>query len=192
MALLTRAELEALVLKNGATFKADEQPMADAVIAGADAQIKRYLGRNIEEQNNIIEYFSPDDYTEKLFLSEYPVTNVVVIEDSDRVWGGAALVEDDDYLVFGDTGILERLNSYWLSGSKVVQVDYTGGYAVGSIPPDIKFAMEIQCKFYYDRRNDIDLESVSFEGVSADIRSKYGLLPGVKEILNKYRSFKVG
>lgn len=94
------------------------------------------------------DFLSPREDRSEIHLTDYPVRQVLeVCEDLGRNFGeGSRILEDDDWVLDPDTGLLTRVSgSYpieWDIGVKVGRVDYVGGFkdsvAKSGVPSDLR------------------------------------------------------
>ena len=87
-----------------------------------------------ENGSDVVEF--PDvvaPRTTVLFVNRYPGTDVTSMHESEDVprtyTSATQLVEDTDFIVDADQGIIHRLNGYWSSEVRAVRINYDGGYA---------------------------------------------------------------
>ena len=110
-----------------------------------DKHIELMLGREFGESNSHTQYFDiPGGGVDYLQLSWYPVIAVQTFRDNQRESGYTDLVEDEDFTVDKDAGILKLIKDDYnilkgstslTVGTKTVMVTYTHGYA--RVPNDI-------------------------------------------------------
>ena len=118
------------------SFANNPEPVVTYLIEGADQTIKTYLQQNVEEQSISGEVHDGDFGRSIIRLRERPVSAV-----SSVVENGVTLTEGDEYQWYPDGRVVRvsgDLVRRWQRGPKKISVDYTGGYAPGSIPLDIR------------------------------------------------------
>lgn len=96
---------------------------------------------------------------------------------------------EDDFQVDLDAGIL-TLTANSSRGTKNVMVEYTAGYSSATMPEDLKSAVKIIVKDWYEKRNEsgFNLSSYSIGGVS---KTYLEHIPReAKKILDSYRRVK--
>lgn len=105
---------------------------------------------------------------------------------------GTAQTIDDDYFLYEDTGLIEfSVDQVW-SDPKDVYVAWTGGYteATGTgilaVPDDLEFACIMQTSYYFRRRKDLGTSYILMPDGAASIPVKDGLIPPVREIVERY------
>jgi hypothetical protein len=117
--------------------------------------VKEYLGRAIEKQTDISEYFDGDNIKDAIFLNNYPVISFRWLKyksgtNSDPLFKDFDI---DDYQRDDEAGIIYVDVMY--SGIRNINVVYTAGYETADIPNAIKVAcMKLVAKIYNKRRSD--------------------------------------
>ena len=90
-----------------------------------------------------------------------------------RVYGADELkIENSDYFLFENEGMIERVSGYFACGPKTVKVTYTGGYLTDhaqDVPEDLRLAAVMQAKILFDRREELGLTGRSLEGGSINL-----------------------
>lgn len=134
-----------------------------------------------------------------LQLRRYPVISITsIVVSYDYTFNETALTENTDYRLInnGKKGVIYRVYSDWSSLEDSIQIAYRGGYCpagqtpgTGEIvmPADLREAAIEQVCFLFQRRNDLGLAGVSFEGGSMSKFSSIKLLPLVEDVLKKHR-----
>jgi len=170
-----------------------------AIAAALSPVFDRYLGRII--------LLTADDATDyytgggpNLWLRRYPVVSITsVIDDPLYAFEAAdALTANTDYRLVngGVNGVLRSLTGHWLDAPDAIAVTYRGGYcSAGStpgegetpLPGDIRLAAVLQAAFLFKRRDDIGLQSVSFEGGAIQKFAPLELLAAVRQLLEPYK-----
>lgn len=186
--LLTLANLKTrLAISNSA-----DDTALTALITQISAQVAKYCDRVLEREVAAVEYHNPRSF---ITLEHYPVEALALYEDSERDFSESTLlVEDEDYVYKANNGHI-----YLLCGLSTmpysIKAIVTGGYvAAGStpgagqtaIPDDITLAILQQCEFVWKNHPEFGRQSINLQGQSVSVAS-FGLLDGVKDILNRYR-----
>ena len=137
--LLSLAEYK--VLKGKSSSNPNEDARIEANITSVSNAVKEYIGRSL------IDYFSTTktEYYKGnepfILLKEYPIVAAVVSYKTST--GYTALVEDTDYYLQSDVGILESIDGTGFDDTardpKFIKIDYTGGFQ--EAPDDIKMAV---------------------------------------------------
>jgi hypothetical protein len=172
----------------------------ERAIEAVTEAIKNYCQQNIEVVDND-EITLDCDGGDMLFLPELPVTAVASVVEDDET-----LMATDDYIL-GQYGVLYRVGQDWLSGTQIITVTYTHGYA--TIPTDIKDVATRSAARVYQaglRAKELlgitGVASLSLGDYSVSYGSEHGggvgegvmgasaarvLLLSEKDILNRYR-----
>ena len=131
----------------------------------------------------------------RIILPRYPIVSITSIKESvDYDFDNTdALVEDTDYRVKYDDGIIYRINGKWLTQEDGIEIQYRGGFVSAGqtagedetpMPNDLREAAIQQASFILKRRNDIGLTAVSSQGGSINSFSAMDLLPLVRQTLD--------
>jgi len=142
-------------LKNhiGLDSNDDDEIIATYISAVGDV-LKNHIGRVIEEET-VTEYFDGDDITDKIFLSNYPLTAFTSFQYRTGtyavpVWNN---FNTEDYQTDLDGGVIYTDNMY--NGVRNIKVVYKAGYAAASIPSALKLAaLKLVAKVYNKKRSD--------------------------------------
>lgn len=106
--------------------------------------IELLLNRNFGITNSFTDYFDGQSNQKHIQLSHYPVIAVTSFIDNQRGTTTTTLVEDTDFAVDKQAGIIELIRDDWnilkgstslTVGTKTVKIIYTYGYS--SIPAEI-------------------------------------------------------
>lgn len=124
-----------------------------SIIDDVTADIQIELNRNLftADYEEKIDIESP--YQKTILVKNYPIQSITSLYDYNTL-----LVEDTNYCVDYETGIIERIDVYYFTqGSDKVTVSYAAGYDEGDVPNGIKsIAKHWVFKRFYDRSFDID------------------------------------
>jgi hypothetical protein len=172
-----------------------------ALIAAFSRRADNFTGRVLQDTGAAVtEYYRGG--CDLLQLRRYPIVSITSIKEAwDRDWDAAtALVADTDYWISdAESGILERLYATWPDGSGRTQVIYRGGFAEPdavlaagqtALPADLREAARLQCTMIFQRRDDLGLVGVTFEGGGKQMQ-QIRLLPEVEDTLSMYRRLSV-
>ena len=170
----------------GFKTKPDDFPIIEEIVYGIDRAIKNHCSRCFNKVTGYVEYLDGDGGTE-LWLEDYPVENVVLYIDADldRTFGEEDLIDEDDYVVYPDIGLI-YFGSAFPIGRRNVRATYDKGFADADIPYDLKLACKTEVKIHYSRHKEgsLGLESYAVAGISKKFYPKE-LSPFTLAILNK-------
>jgi hypothetical protein len=178
-------------------------PQEDTVtylIENAGVLIETYLDRQIEE-TAITTELHDGDRGNLIRLKQWPVTIPLTLLEED----GVVLVEDTDYVAYEDGRVYRgspTVAANWGLGRRIIDVDYTAGYA--TVPFDIRdvcarmVARAFQAGEAYANTPDgaagvqsIDLadsDSVKYTAAVRDVaKAAMPMLPEEKKALSRHR-----
>lgn len=128
-----------------------------------------------------------------------PVPVVQVWNSSDRVYNGSSLLTlYTDYTVNAERGIIQS-NGCWASGPRSIKITYTGGlvdppadeHGRPTGPPDLRSAAAMQVAAWYQRKKDMNVESMGFpQGGSIQLADPSKLITSVRQTIHKYKIFR--
>lgn len=135
---------------------------------------------------------------QRIILPRYPIVSITSIKEaSDYDFENTdALVEDTDFRVKYDDGIIYRINGKWHTQEDCIEIKYRGGFVSAgqlpeadetAMPNDLREAAIEQASFIFKRRNDPGVTSNSALGGSINIEPAMNLLPLVKQTLDNYK-----
>jgi len=176
----------------------EHDTLLNRLIASLESLFDSYTGRSlIVPSSDVTEYYSGKGPF--LQIRRYPIIAITSIKEAlDYDFTGAdILVADTDYRILNDgrNGIILRIYSVWDDVQDSIQVIYKGGYCAAGVTPgagetalpdDLREAAIEQATFFFKRRDDLGLSSVSFQGGSISKFSPMDLLPIVKRVLDNY------
>ena len=177
----------------------EHDTLLSRLIAALESIFDSYTGRHlIVPSADVTEYYS--GASPFLQLKRYPTVSISSIKEAlDYDFAAVdALIADTDYRIVnnGLNGILVRIYSVWNTLQDNIQVIYRGGYCAAGVSPsegetvlpdDLREAAIEQATFFFERRDDLGLSSVSFQGGSISKFSAMDLLPIVKRVLDNYK-----
>ena len=131
----------------GVTSTAEDNVITD-LINEASWSFNRECNRLFLTRSITAEYHDGDG-GRILWLKNPPVTSVAIYEDYDREFGADTAIDTDDYTVSAETGRVEMLFGCFATGTNILKATYTGGYADGSIPLDLRMAARIRVSRLY-------------------------------------------
>lgn len=183
------------------SLSGEQDPLLVQLINGFSklVQGERYLNRSLEKKT-YVEYFDGD--TDLVIVSAPPILDndtLYVWEDSDHLFEGDPLWMHEDYMVHFENGLIKTMwDVGFVEGTKVVKVQYDGGLVLHDelndtldVPDDLRSACAMQCSFWYQRRRELGISSVSSAGGDSVFFSPTQILPIVKEILGQYRHHNI-
>ncbi len=157
------------------------------IINSVSVMFNNYTRRGLLSRTNT-EYYDGDGGN-VLFLDNYPVTAMTTLHiDPDRVYGSTSLIASTDYVLYSDKGKIVIPYQIFPEAPQSVKVVYVAGYALATLPGDLKIAALDQIKFQFDRWNNNreSIASVAIEGQNVTVIEVKDLLPSVKAVLDKY------
>jgi len=181
----------------------DYDATINRLIAGVSTLFETYCHRPLlANAADITEYYTGRG--PYLQLRRWPVIAITSIKESvdydfDNV---TALTADTDYRLVeaGRAGLLYRIGDNWYDVVDATAIIYRGGYCAAgqtpgtgetALPADLREAAIEQTSFLFQRRDDIGLSGVSYEGGSLSRFSAIKLLPQVEMILTKYKAISL-
>ncbi len=144
------------------------------------------IDRDLEKKTHT-QYFDGDVMTKKLFVNNYPIVSITSIKDDlDRTFGADSAIDTDEYSFYEDEGIIV-LDTVLTPGQKNIQVVYVGGY--DEIPSDAKNCV----KMMVAREYLLNFTNLNSKESSQVLEARLARLDKrIKEIVDRYRRFKVG
>jgi len=202
-----------------ATFKArlgigaedtTQDTLLQEILSAVSAMCEGPDGANcpLELADEVVTLSVPDFGTQQLWLPRWPI--VAIDEVLEALWSrfedsGVELVEGTDFFADKATGRLVAIGINFLQGIGTIQVTYTGGYTTPDqaaaegyeaeagevpLPADIQHACLTQAVYEFQRRANPGVVSEGAGSSNANWQEG-GLLPGVQQILEKYRRYLV-
>lgn len=183
MALITLAEVKTL-LSITTTTKDD---IFNALIASADAAVKKYVDRIIEA-DDLTEYHDGES-ADTIALKEYPIISVTSVHDDiGRTFGASSLIASDDYVTDDGQGTLRLIGrGLFADGQLNVKVIYRAGYEDADVPEDIKHAAKKLVAHWFNLRQQSGYSSKTMQDGSSTFDFNHEIPTDVKAILNPYR-----
>ncbi|MBW1709928.1 MAG: hypothetical protein JRG97_13320 [Deltaproteobacteria bacterium] len=140
----------------------------------------------------------PDNIMTRLFLKNYPVSNLESIKiDGNREWDDdIELLDAGLYSFDPETGII-YLDIFLPEGSRTVQVKYTAGYGYDDLPASIKQLMIRQACYWYKQAKTASYNTTNSSqpgggSVSQGLNMlKDGLLPEFSAAAARHRRFSI-
>lgn len=147
-----------------------ENEYLSALINGISSACEGFCGRKFL-QRTYTEYYNGSSRGE-LVLKNTPIVSLtsLYVSDANRVFDSTSLVDPTTYIVKSDVGAIQFANayygvgSYFFAGVANIKVIYSAGYALASVPYDLKLAVKKWVAQQYmkgiSKRHDIQGESV--------------------------------
>lgn len=168
-----------------------DQPFIEMLLEQFASRAETECDRHFMRKVNEVEYFSPDGNSTRLSLRRYPVESVLeVAEDVTGMFTNAYTYDPTLFGIIANEGIIKLRTDCWLAGEQSIRVTYTGGLArdCGGVPMDLRFACIRQVVFWFQRRKNIGLVSVTVaRGGKEVLMPDLDLLPDVAKVLANYR-----
>lgn len=152
---------------------------------GLQGRFDGYCRRTLARADSVVELH--DGGVTAIELKRFPVETVASVHVSRyQAWTDAYLWSTDDYRVNLERGLIFLLSGgKWEEGIQNIRVVYTGGYATGAYPEELRRAFFLQFGFEWRNRLHLGQQSVSAQGMSVTV-APAKLLADVTEILNAY------
>lgn len=183
--LITIEELKAHIFNNSLDKSASEDTQFATWISAASKTFLDETGRDMILGAHT-EYYDGDGGQE-LWLDNYPVNSITSIHiDPDHAY--ATAVTATDILLYAASGRVVVKNTSFTEGPRSVKVIYNAGYAIASIPADIKLAFYEQIKAWWLKwkKNAEHLDGEVIPEVNIKFTST-DLIPSFVRILKQYR-----
>ena len=185
-------------IRRGLTTNDSDELLA-RIILGVQSAFESYCRRPLLLTSAAVtEYYTGQG--QYLQLNRYPIAAITAIKDaSDYNFTSAiALLADSEYRLLraGTSGILYSMLGRWDPNPDSIQVVYRGGYVAAgdaagtgetTLPADLREAAIEQAVFLFQRKDDMGLVQVNYQGGSINKQVDMNLLPQVKLILDNYR-----
>jgi hypothetical protein len=170
--LATLADLKAMLGQSGTVHDG----LLSTLLDRATALAQRLAGRPLCRREQIAEFpGGPQSCYLRLRVapieSVQRVTQLYAPASAEQHAAADALVQDADYIILPDEGVLERINGVWLPGQRRLHVVYTGGFAdpAAEQPPaarqptaDLQHAVIQQAIRWFNTRDTAGLRQLDF------------------------------
>jgi hypothetical protein len=163
-------------------------------------QGERYLNRKLLLQK----YTEVYDGGSALYFVEAPPIQVdgdftVTVAEDGSFQGVDPLVLNDHFSVNWENGVIRARTDWMTDNPASVQIIYNGGLVLNNeadpanvvIPDDLRGAAAMQVSFWYQRRRELGISSITTAGGDAVFYAPTQLLPIVTEIIGQYRLQRV-
>jgi hypothetical protein len=173
----------------------------DAILSAALVGISQ---RAVNESNRAFDYqaaatfvFRGDDLD--IRVDRYPLISVAGFETKSNEadgWQAVTGADVPDFLI-GPAGNIIELSEQLGSSRQVARVTFAGGYSlpgttntgVPALPDDLEQSVIEQVCYWYQRRAQLGVTSMSGDGGSVSFFSKLDLLPGVQAVIKRYERY---
>jgi len=177
----------------------DNDTLLERIIAGVQSAFENYCRRPLLlTAAAVTEYYTGSG--PYLQLNRYPIAAITSIKEAADFdfTAATALVADSDYRLIrsGKSGVLYSTLGSWDPNPDAIQVVYRGGFVAAggtvgtgetALPADLREAAIEQAVFLFQRKDDMGLVSVNYQGGAINKQVDMNLLPQVKLILDNYR-----
>lgn len=167
-----------------------DDAVLEAFIAGVSQRFDEECNRKFALDEYARFEFRGDEIN--VLVDRFPIVGVTLFELKEtEAEGFVEVTEPGDYLVNSTRSIIELASPLGTS-RQLARVQFSGGYVlpggtVGTgqtaLPSDIEQAAIEQCAYFYQRKDQLGLVSVSGEGGSISQFAALDLLPSVKAVL---------
>ncbi len=175
----------------------NDDALLTQLLEGVSGRFAQACNRTLERAE-LTEYH--DGGAGVVHLLAYPIESITSIKETlDGDFDSAeVLTEHTDYEQDTNSGLVYRLYGNWLDGIRTVQVIYTGGYLPPDqipsgnqvvVPKDIQFAVLEQCRFLWQRKDELGLRSVGIGGGSWSLVVDKAWLPSVVDVIKRYKRY---
>jgi len=160
--------------------------LLELLIDSISTLFDNYTGRNLIKATYTAIYFDGNGEKE-LQLPNWPVdtaSDFTLYEDDVLLTEGI----DDDFVLYETAGYVRKYGGVWLDAPKSIKLTYSAGYAIASVPADLKLAVykQVAHEFHKQANREWGKENRSMPDGSVSLITD-NLLPDVEEILDRYR-----
>lgn len=187
-ALITEADLESLLQVSLATA------LAELLIGIASQQIESITNRKLIAQDYTLQKYTVVNTSHYLYLRNYPINSISKLAEYDSQADTElySYTENTDYLIYADEGYVYFWSRMPL-GHHHVRVSYNAGWAIASIPYDLKLACAQLAGLYYTTKmkSGVLSESIGDYSITFD-KNNMGTagLPIPPEVYNTILKYK--
>jgi hypothetical protein len=161
----------------------DDLAVLEVLINSVGEFFRRKLGRTLISTVYTAELYDGNGWPD-FWLPNFPVTLLTSVHED-----GTLLTENTDFYAYLPSGRMRKASSggYWTTNPKGIKVTYTAGYALASVPPDLKVAFLVQLSTLWEKflHKSWGETSRSVGNQSVNL-SEEEILPMVKTILGFY------
>jgi len=177
--------------------KTDKDDQLQFIIDSVNTMVETYLGRKILDYyaTPLVEYHSPQRGWTSLHLREWPLVEVVSVQQREDYTQPYVVVDPVEYYTDNFIYSVERHNTrnttnYWPEGSGAVKVTYKAGYS--ETPTDLRIAaldlVDHYSKEEFKERKSIGTASVDTTTARREASSSYSEWPvHIVRVLDLYR-----
>lgn len=182
MALIALAELKAFI-----HMEEDfDDVVLNALIEQVEAEVATYLGQDLEEVSDDIEYYD-GDRSNTIILDNGLITDTPTVElDEDGDYSYSRTLTHEEDFIYYDTGIIQLLGygSYFPKRQKYIKVTYTHGYTDVNLPSDLKLAL-------MKRMSNTYAQSMHIMEIEGSPPYKIFSETGINKVLDRYARLQI-
>lgn len=137
-------DVQAILTRVGIDLTPWIKGVLDAMVLEQQELFQEMTGRHVESQAVVQEVYDGNG-TDELVLNDYPVASVTLFDRDTSGDANHTTIDANDYDVDADRGILTKFAGILFADiKKSILVSYTRGWAITSIPRQIKSCIEKQ------------------------------------------------
>ena len=160
------------------------------IIPSVSQLVKTYCGNSFIDYVSTLkeEIFNVPYDTQSIILGEYPVIEVISVEERDNAREPYITLESSDYVLDVRSDSLVKNSGYWAKGTGSVKVNYNAGYT--ELPLELRLAVIDLVHFYmkdeYKESRSLGTGSMKNVIVSS-LGGNIGFPDHIKRVLDMYR-----
>lgn len=184
MDLVTLEEVKDWAESDGFPLKSDN--FVNACIKQVSKQIERHCDREFDITSRT-EFYNGDNTI--IRVTGFPIVSVSSLwDDPDREFdSGDELVENDDFVIMPERGIIKKRHGRFFEGIQSVKVIYSGGLSADTenMPDDLKMACIQQVLFWLRGKDKLHTAGSGVQGITTNLRTPK-LTASVLQILEPF------